>query len=53
MIALIFLELFLFFLSGWKVWLLAHALGFSVCLAMAWIEDEIKRRRRRRNGKWN
>lgn len=46
MIALIFLELFLFFLSGWKVWLLAHALGITVCLAMAWIEDKLTRKKK-------
>lgn len=42
MIALIFLELFIFFLSGWKVWLLAHAIFFAVFIAMAWISEKIE-----------
>lgn len=42
MIALIFLELFIFFLSGWKVWLLAHAIWFTVLIAMAWISEKIE-----------
>lgn len=46
MIALIFLELFLFFLSGWKVWLLAHALGITVCLAISWLGEKIENRRK-------
>lgn len=46
MIALIFLELFLFFLSGWKVWLLAHALGFAVIIAAVWIEDKLTRKKK-------
>ena len=46
MIALVFLELFLFFLSGWKVWLLAHALGFAVLIAIAWIEDKLTRKKK-------
>lgn len=46
MIALFFLELFLFFLSGWKVWLLAHALGFAALIAVAWIEDKLTRKKK-------
>ena len=42
MIALIFLELFLFFLSGWKVWLLAHAIYFAVFIAAVWISEKIE-----------
>lgn len=42
MIALVFLELFIFFLSGWKVWLLAHAIFFAVFIAMAWISEKIE-----------
>lgn len=44
MIALFFLELFIFFLSGWKVWLLAHVLGFSVCLAISWLSEKIEKK---------
>lgn len=46
MIALIFLELFLFFLWGWKVWLLFHALGITVCLAISWLGEKIENRRK-------
>ena len=46
MIALIFLELFLFFLSGWKVWLLAHAIWFAVLIAAVWIEDKLTRKKK-------
>lgn len=42
MIALIFLELFIFFLSGWKVWLLFHAICFAVFIAIAWISEKIE-----------
>lgn len=42
MIALVFLELFIFFLSGWKVWLLAHAIYFAVFIAIAWISEKIE-----------
>jgi hypothetical protein len=47
MIALVFLELFLFFLSGWKVWLLAHAIGITVGLAFLWLSEKIENRRKR------
>lgn len=46
MIALIFLELFLFFLSGWKVWLLFHAICFAVIIAAVWIEDKLTRKKK-------
>lgn len=46
MIALIFLELFIFFLSGWKVWLLFHAICFAVFIAAVWIEDKLTRKKK-------
>ena len=42
MIALVFLELFLFFLWGWKVWLLFHVLGITVGLAISWLSEKIE-----------
>lgn len=46
MIALIFLELFIFFLWGWKVWLLAHAIVITVGLAILWLSEKIENRRK-------
>ena len=46
MITLVFLELFIFFLSGWKVWLLAHAIWFAVLIAAVWIEDKLTRKKK-------
>lgn len=42
MIALAFLEIFMFFLWGWKVWLLFHALGFAALVAIVWISEKIE-----------
>ena len=46
MIALFFLELFIFFLSGWKVWLLFHAICLAVLIAAVWIEDKLTRKKK-------
>ena len=46
MIALFFLELFIFFLSGWKVWLLFHAIVITVGLAILWLSEKIENRRK-------
>ena len=46
MIALVFLEIAIFCLWGWKVWLLAHAIWFAVFIAIAWIEDKLTRKKK-------
>lgn len=46
MIALVFLEIAIFCLSGWKVWLLAHAIWFAVLIAAVWIEDKLTRKKK-------
>ena len=50
MIALIFLEIFIFCLWGWKWWLLAHALGFAALIAIVWISEKIENWSK---NKWN
>ncbi len=42
MIALVFLEIFVFCLWGWKVWLLAHALMFLTFILIIWLSDKIE-----------
>lgn len=42
MIALIFLEIAIFCLWGWKMWLLLHAIWFAVLIAIVWISEKIE-----------
>lgn len=48
MIAFVFLEIAVFCLWGWKVWLLFHVLGFSVCLAISWLSEKIEKKKNRK-----
>ena len=46
MIAFVFLEIAVFCLWGWKVWLLFHAICLAVIIAAVWIEDKLTRKKK-------
>ena len=46
MIAFVFLEIAVFCLWGWKVWLLFHAIGLALLIATSWIEDKLTRKKK-------